>query len=82
MAGYVNWISGVKCRGCEKGLEILKQLSVESVTKAVASVFRASQNICQYLCVWVHVAFAGFFVFPYNKFVFVEKNPRDVKANG
>ena len=22
------------------------------------------------------------FIFPYNKFVFVEKNPRDVKANG
>ena len=45
-------------------------------------VFRASQNVCEYLCVCVHVAFACFFVFPYNKFVFVEKNPRDVEANG
>ena len=82
LVGYINWISGDKCRGCEKGLEILKQLSEESVAKALASVFRTSQNVCEYLCVCVHVAFAGFLIFPYNKFVFVEKNPRDVKANG
>ena len=60
LAGYINWISEDKCHGCEKGLEILKQLSEESVAKALASVFRASQNVCEYLCVCVHVAFAGF----------------------
>ena len=60
LVGYINWISGDKCRGCEKGLEILKQLSEESVAKALASVFRTSQNVCEYLCVCVHVAFAGF----------------------
>ena len=87
LVGYTNWISGDKCRACEKGLEILKQLSEKSVAKALASVFRASQNICQYLCVcWLQQNSLFFLtkslVEAYNKFVFVEKNPRDVKANG
>lgn len=64
LVGYVNWISGDKCLACEKGLEILKQLSEKSVAKALASVFRASQNICQYLCVcWLQ---QNSFIFPYN----------------
>lgn len=34
LAGYINWISEDKCHGCEKGVEILKQLSEESVAKS------------------------------------------------
>ena len=54
LAGYLIWISEDKSYGSEISLEILK------VAKALASVFGASQNVCEYLCVCVHVAFAGF----------------------
>ena len=92
LAGYFIWISEDKSYGSEISLEILKQFAEKSVAKALASVFRASKNVCEYLCVCVHVAFAGFcktalFILTtwktmWKKFVFVEENPRDVKANG
>jgi len=60
LAGYFIWISEDKSYGSEISLEILKQFAEKSVAKALASVFRASQNVCEYLGVCVHVAFAGF----------------------
>ena len=47
LAGYINWISEDKCHGCEKGVEILKQLSEESVAK---SCFQGKPK-----CLWIFV---------------------------
>ena len=92
LAGYFIWISEDKSYGSEISLEILKLVRREVRCEGISVCFQGKQK-----CLWIFVRLrshslcwlqqTALFILTtwktmWKKFVFVEENPRDVKANG